>query len=210
VRGRSAHGATPWLGDNAVIKAVDTYRAIETLPFTREASELFDRPSINLGRINGGDAVNKVPDSCVIDVDVRYLPGQDPEEILAAVEELPDVTVRKTFRRGPAVVDRSNPFVGTLAAAVADGMPTERISVGRDGASDAISFLQAGVPAVEFGPTGGGHHGPDEWVSIQSLGLYRRALRDFVDGLPEWLARDERDLDRDGRVPLRAVDGGLS
>ena len=39
-------------------------------------------PSINLGRIIGGDALNKVPDTCVIDVDIRYLPEQDPEAIL--------------------------------------------------------------------------------------------------------------------------------
>ena len=58
---------------------------IETLPFARESSELFDRPSINLGRIMGGDALNKVPDACAMDVDVRYLPGQDPEAILAQV-----------------------------------------------------------------------------------------------------------------------------
>jgi succinyl-diaminopimelate desuccinylase len=56
--------------------------------------------------------------------------------------------------------------------------------VGRDGASDAVSFQAAGVPAVEFGPTGGGHHGPDEWVSVSSLGAYRRALVDFVDLIP--------------------------
>ena len=79
VIGTAAHGATPWLGDNAVLKALDTFRAIESLPFTRESSDLFDRPSINLGRILGGDALNKVPDSCVIDVDIRYLPGQDPQ-----------------------------------------------------------------------------------------------------------------------------------
>src|ERR687894_2920990 len=54
VSGRSAHGSTPWLGDNAIVKAVDVFRRIESLPFSREASELFDRPSINLGRINGG------------------------------------------------------------------------------------------------------------------------------------------------------------
>ena len=53
-------------------------------------------------------------------------------------------------------------------------------SVGRDGASDAVSFLRAGVPAVEFGPVGGGHHGPDEWVSVASLGAYRRSIVDFV------------------------------
>ena len=84
VRGRSAHGATPWLGDNAVVKAVEVFRGIESLPFARHSSALFDRPSINLGRILGGDALNKVPDTCVIDVDVRFLPDQDPDEILEA------------------------------------------------------------------------------------------------------------------------------
>ena len=63
VSGRAAHGSTPWLGDNAVLKAIDVFRRIETLPFSRESSELFDRPSINLGRIKGGDALNKVPTS---------------------------------------------------------------------------------------------------------------------------------------------------
>ena len=70
----------------------------------------------------------------------------------------------------------------TLAEAVARVAPEagESISVGRDGSSDAVSFLKAGVPAIEFGPVGGGHHGPDEWVSISSLDRYRRALVEFV------------------------------
>src|SRR5207248_3833157 len=76
VRGTAAHASTPWLGDNAILKALDVFRAIESLPFARESSDLFDRPSLNLGRILGGDALNKVPDSCAIDVDIRYLPGQ--------------------------------------------------------------------------------------------------------------------------------------
>jgi succinyl-diaminopimelate desuccinylase len=67
-----------------------------------------------------------------------------------------------------------------LAEAVAAGSPSERISVGRDGASDIISWLEAGVPGVEFGPEGGGHHGPEEWVSVSSLGRYRAALVEFV------------------------------
>ena len=78
VSGRAAHGSTPWLGDNAVLKAIDVFRRIETLPFSRESSELFDRPSINLGRINGGDALNKVPDECTMVVDIRYLPEPGP------------------------------------------------------------------------------------------------------------------------------------
>ena len=184
VRGTAAHGSTPWLGDNAVIKAIDLFRQIQALPFARESSELFQSPSINLGRINGGDALNKVPDLCTIDVDIRYLPGQDPEGILAAVRELPDCEANPVFHRAPAIVDRANPFVQGLAAAVKEGATAERISVGRDGASDAISFLDVGVPAVEFGPIGGGHHGPEEWVSIESLDRYRQTLVEFVRQIP--------------------------
>src|SRR5215216_6145595 len=199
VTGTAAHGSTPWVGDNAVLKAIDTFRQIESLPFARESSDLFDRPSINLGRIVGGDAMNKVPDLCVIDVDIRYLPGQDHEAIRDAVEALRDVHVVKVFHRHPAIVARDDPYVQALGEAISHVAEpaSERLGVGRDGASDAISFLEAGVPAVECGPCGDGHHGPEEWVSIRSLSQYRAALVEFVNLLPARLAgggEDDRRL----------------
>ena len=207
VAGRSAHGSTPWLGDSAVLKAFDVFRRIESLPFSRESSELFDRPSINLGRIEGGDAFNKVPDRCEMVVDVRYLPGQDPGAILAEVRAMEDVTVTRTLTRAPAYVSRGNPYVRALRDAIARTLDDEAVSVGRDGASDAISFLEAGIPAVEFGPAGAGHHGPDEWVSITSLQRYRRALGDFVRTLPAWLQRERAGETVNG---LHAIEGGLA
>jgi succinyl-diaminopimelate desuccinylase len=184
VGGTAAHGATPWLGDNAVLKAHDVFRSIESLPFARHSSELFDRPSINLGRILGGDALNKVPDRCAIDVDIRYLPDQDPGEVLEQVRGLPDSEATPLFSRPPAVVERDSPFVLGLRAAVAGCHEGEPMSVGRDGASDAVSFLRVGVPAVEFGPAGEGHHGPSEWVSVASLLTYRQTLEDFLRAVP--------------------------
>jgi succinyl-diaminopimelate desuccinylase len=184
VTGRAAHGATPWLGDNAAVKAVEVFRGIESLPFARHSSALFDRPSINLGRIWGGDALNKVPDTCVIDVDIRFLPDQDPDEILEQVSALPDTRVITTFRRSPAVVEAGSPFVVGLCEAASPHHPERVMSVGRDGASDAVSFLAAGVPAVEFGPIGDGHHGPEEWVSVKSLRSYRQALEGFIEQFP--------------------------
>ncbi len=85
-----------------------------------------------------------------------------------------------------------------LRDAVGRSIEGDALSVGRDGASDAISFLEAGIPAVEFGPIGGGHHGPHEWVSIASLHRYRQALGDFVQGLPA-LGRGARVAARCGR-----------
>ena len=200
VHGRAAHGSTPWLGDNAITKAIEVFRRIEALPFSRESSEMFDRPSINLGRIVGGDALNKVADRCTMDLDIRYLPGQDPGEILESIRRIEDVEARKTFGRVPARVSRTHPYVLALCDAVRRSTDQEIVSVGRDGASDAVSFQAAGIPAVEFGPSGAGHHGPEEWVSIASLGRYRKALADFVVGLPTYLTAG-------GASTLRAVEG---
>ena len=92
-----------------------------------------------------------------------------------------------------------------LRDAVSKSLRGEALSIGRDGSSDAISFLEAGVPAVEFGPVGGGHHGPEEWVSIGSLARYRAALSDFVGTLPQRLAGNPP---HPPAPPLHAVDGG--
>jgi succinyl-diaminopimelate desuccinylase len=199
--GTAAHGSTPWLGDNAILKAHDAYRRIQSLPFSQESSELFDRPSINLARIQGGDAFNKVPDTCWMDVDIRYLPGQEPERILAEIREIPDLEIGRMLHREPATVSRANPYVLALGDAAGRWGGAETLSIGRDGASDVIWFLAAGVPAVEFGPVGSGHHGPEEWVSVSSLGHYRRTLGHFVAGLG-------LELGLAGRPTLRAVDGG--
>ena len=201
VSGRAAHSSTPWLGDNAVLKAVDVFRTIEALPFARESSEMFDRPSINLGRILGGDALNKVPDRCTMDMDIRYLPGQEPGAILEQIRGVGDVEVVRTVIRVPAMVSPTNPFVVALRDAVGRYAGGEVLSVGRDGSSDAVSFLEAGIPVVEFGPEGAGHHGPEEWVSIASLARHRRALVDFVAALPA-------SLERQRKGELRALEGG--
>jgi succinyl-diaminopimelate desuccinylase len=92
-----------------------------------------------------------------------------------------------------------------LRQAVSRTTHGEVMSVGRDGASDAASFIEAGIPAVEFGPAGGGHHGPDEWVSIASLQRYRRALGEFVRALAA-----QRTETAESPASLRAVEGGLA
>jgi succinyl-diaminopimelate desuccinylase len=219
VHGKAAHSSRPWLGENAVLKAVDAFRAIQSLPFTRESSELFDSPSINLGRIEGGEALNMVPDACKMAVDVRYLPGQDPEEILEQIRSIEGIEIERSFIHPPVTVSRKDRHVQAMQEAVARATPDiETISVGRDGASDAVSFTQAGIPAVEFGPAGGGHHGPDEWVSVQSLARYRRTLSDFVRALPLWLEQPSAPAGQprssqsgvDGAGGLQAIDGGLA
>ena len=98
---------------------------IESLPFARESSDLFDRPSISLGLIMGGDAVNRVPDACPIDLDIRYLPGQDPDEIIEAVGSQPDAEIAKVFHREPIVVARDEPLREGARRGGVEGDPVE-------------------------------------------------------------------------------------
>src|SRR5918998_1612957 len=79
LQGKSAHGSTPWLGKNAVLLAHEHYRRVAELPFATARNELFPYPSINLARVIGGDVLNRVPDRCTYDLDIRYLPHHDPE-----------------------------------------------------------------------------------------------------------------------------------
>ena len=73
--GKSSHSSTPNQGKNAIIEA---YRFIgELLEFSekikKEENLLFSIPytTMNIGRIKGGDAINKVPDRCYIEFDAR-------------------------------------------------------------------------------------------------------------------------------------------
>jgi len=180
VPGIAAHGSTPWLGENAVLRAIEIYRRIGELPFMSASSEMFPSPSVNLGRIEGGESLNSVPDMCRMWLDIRCLPEQDRSEIVAQIRAIdPEARIELILNKAAARVPSTHPLVATLVQVARTADRTAR-AVGRDGSSDAIPFLEAGVPAVEFGPVGAGHHGPDEYVEISSLQPYREALVAFV------------------------------
>jgi succinyl-diaminopimelate desuccinylase len=181
LHGKSAHGSTPWLGKNAVLLAHEHYRRVADLPFATERNELFPYPSINLARIIGGDVLNRVPDRSTYDLDIRYLPNQDPREIVRQVRsiDLP-AEVDILFGREPTYVSRQNPYVKALREVAARHFRGNPVGVGRHGASDIVYFQRAGIPGVEFGPIGGGHHGPNEYVVADSLEAYRQMLVQFV------------------------------
>ena len=176
------------------------FRRIETLPFSRESSDLFDRPSINLARIVGGDAFNKVPDRCC-DGRRHPLPAQpgpgrdprpDPRDRRHRDRQVLHARAGDRLAHATRTCSRCATRVGALdRGRGAERRPRRRLAT-------RSSFLEAGIPAVEFGPIGGGHHGPEEWVSIASLRRYRQALGDFVARLPA--LRCERGR---GRRPAR-------
>jgi succinyl-diaminopimelate desuccinylase len=115
------------------------------------------------------------------------LDAHGPAALLKEIQAIPGVAAAPPLAIPPATVDRESPFVRGLGEASATHHGSETMSVGRDGASDAVSFLRVGVPAVEFDPVGAGHHGPAEWVSVSSLEGYRQALEAFLTQVPERL-----------------------
>ena len=181
LKGKSAHGSRPWLGKNAVLLAYEHYKRVLELPFARERSELFPYPSINMARIIGGDVINRVPDHAIYDLDIRYLPNQDPKEIVRQIRsmDLPAET-EVLFTHEPTYVSRKNPFVKALREVASRHFHGNPVGVGRHGASDLVFFQRVGIPGVEFGPVGGGHHGPREFVVSDSLETYRQMLVQFV------------------------------
>ena len=181
MNGRSAHGSVPWLGKNAVLLAYEHYKRVLELPFAGERSELFPYPSINMARIIGGDVINRVPDHATYDLDIRYLPNQVPGEIVRQIRsiDLP-AEAEILFTHEPTYVSRKNPFVKVLREVASRHFRGNPVGVGRHGASDIVFFQRAGISGVEFGPVGGGHHGPREFVVSDSLETYRQMLVQFV------------------------------
>ena len=179
--GKSAHGSRPWLGKNAVLLAYEHFDRVLKLPFASERSDMFPYPSINLARIIGGDVINRVPDRATYDLDIRYLPDQDPKEITRQIQSIDmPAEVEVLFSREPTYVSRRDPFVKVLREVAARHFHGNPVGVGRHGASDIVYFQRVGVPGVEFGPIGGGHHGPQEYVVSDSLETYRQMLVQFV------------------------------
>ncbi|VVB60593.1 putative metallohydrolase [uncultured archaeon] len=75
VFGKKAHGAYPWKGENAIDAASQIILDLKNYKFDVKPHPLVHPPTINIGLIKGGEAVNIVPDECEFTIDARYLPG---------------------------------------------------------------------------------------------------------------------------------------
>ncbi|HEY7659957.1 MAG TPA: M20 family metallopeptidase [Actinomycetota bacterium] len=180
-RGRAAHGSTPQLGVNAITSmARFLLRIEEVLPDLEHP--LVGRPSVNAAIIEGGSAPNVVPDTCVVDVDRRVVPGEtDPAAVLEPFERL-----ARAITRDHPEVDLSFDLHLWTDAAEAD--PDSEISrvcraamraetgrttedSGLTGITDARFYLNdAGVQAVLLGPGSlTVAHTADEWVAVEDL-----------------------------------------
>ena len=117
-------------------------------------------------------------------MDIRHLPTQDPADVMHQLRTLhPEPEL--LYQVPAAQLNPYDDHVKLLRHVVREHREGRAIGVGRHGASDAVLFLQRGIPSVEFGPAGAGHHGPEEHVEIASLATYRRILVGFARAMAE-------------------------
>jgi acetylornithine deacetylase len=157
--GRAAHSAYPERGVNAIYRMGHVLDSLERHArglLLGPRHPLLGTPTLSVGVIEGGQAVNIVPDSCWIELDRRMLPGEvhdvvmtdtaavlsgldgwsmDPAHLVAAGMDVPPTST---------VVHELS---GALAAC---GVPP--VIEGAQYATDAGIYNAAGIPCVVFGP----------------------------------------------------------
>ncbi len=111
--GRTAHGAMPELGENAVIMMVDLIKELQQLHIPFEEHHMLGGFSMSVNTIQGGMKTNVVPDRCVITVDMRTVPGQRHDLILKEVEDM------------IAALGRRNPGFKASVTTANDRLPVE-------------------------------------------------------------------------------------
>ncbi|WP_336325403.1 M20 family metallopeptidase [Halovenus sp. HT40] len=198
-RGEGAHGSRPALGVNAIDRLYD---AIETLrnrfgskkldidtavdpiidesveyytPMMGEdiARELFRYPSINLGVIEGGDAINSVPQSARAEIDIRLTAGvQTPtllSEIRSCVADCEGITIADVSWSVGTAEAPDGPLVEATAS-TAQAVTSERVfRRSATGGGDAKTLRNADIPAVEFALGTDTVHAIDEYIPVDAL-----------------------------------------
>lgn len=181
VSGKAAHSSRPWEGENALLKAVEIYHKICGLPFASRSNEYFQGASVNLSCLKGGRVLNQVPDEAEIVVDIRYLPGEDRAELLRQIQALaPDMEVEVLAEVDAVETGREVVELGMLTEAVTEATGAPCRLIAQHGAADTAFFQKGGIPSVEFGPCGAGHHGPEEYVETASLEVFLRCIEGVV------------------------------
>jgi succinyl-diaminopimelate desuccinylase len=187
--GHSGHGAYPWLGDNALLKLVDTVtRLMARYPVPAE--EVW-ATTVNLARVQTpNSAFNQVPAQAEAWLDIRF-PAEDADLNGRTIEEVtdylhtfcePGVEVAIDCLDPPHHADHDRAEVQELRrAALGQGYSADFLY--KHGSGDGGFYSGHGIAAVAFGVGGGGQHGPDEYVEIASIVPYYRALKEFLERL---------------------------
>ena len=179
--GQAAHGSQPWLGQNALDLLLGGYERLRKIfPETKRESW---EPTLNLGKIEGGRAVNQVPDMAVMLLDFRYPISyrNGRARIMRAVRQcFGGCTVRIESAGGPFLTDSQHPALRRwieIVRQVTKRTPKLERSYG---ATDARYLTPYKIPAIITYPQGGGLHTEQEWLDLKSFRQFYEILRAFV------------------------------
>ena len=172
--GVPAHSGYPHLGRSAIDPAGPVLVALARLraemaaerPAHGEYFGAIPFPSLNVGTIAGGTAVNVVPDRCVIEMGIRLLPGMSSdhavERVRAAVAGVADAAVEAIGDSPPMVLAETAPLYQSLVRHLGQ-RETRAVSF----ATDASWIQRMGVDCVVWGPGSiEVAHKPDESLPI--------------------------------------------
>jgi len=172
-RGAAAHaGIRPETGRSAILAAA---RAVSALKLGR----LDDGTTVNVGLIEGGTAMNVVPELCTLTAEVRALDDRRAEALVAEIVDRLheaandpecdcdlDLAVERSFA-GYAIAERSTALQVAEAALRSCGHEPLRIASG--GGSDANALIAGGFETVNLANGTERNHEPGERVSEAAL-----------------------------------------
>jgi len=193
VHGAAYHSAYAPSGVNAIEYAAclisELVRIGDGLKAPAQRDLRFDPPfsTVQTGVINGGKALNIVPQQCSFDFEVRALPAHDPRQVADALR---DYAERSLLPAMQAVSAHSAISISELSsypglATSAESQAAEwvaQFSGSRDFGTVAFGtegglFDQAGIPTVVCGPGSMAQgHKPDEFISVAQLEACDRML----------------------------------
>ncbi|MHB1556077.1 MAG: M20 family metallopeptidase [Isosphaeraceae bacterium] len=187
-RGVACHSSTPHLGKNAIYRMAGVLQRLEELAGTLSRSApdpILGPPSLSVGRIEGGQSVNIVPDWCEIEVDRRLIPGEEATATLQQVADmlaalpggLDGIDFGDPWVHMPALPPSAGPWLEPVAAAVETATGRRPEVHGVPFGTDAGPLGAAGTPCLVFGPGDIAQaHTKDEWIEIEQVQLAAEAF----------------------------------
>jgi succinyl-diaminopimelate desuccinylase len=177
-RGRRAHSARGWMGENAIHKAAPVLQLLsDFVPETIEVDGLAYREQLNAVLVSGGVAGNVIPDECRIHVNYRFAPSRSTDEAEAAMralfEPLGEFELKDLSPGARPGLD------DPLAREFLDAVGLE--AKPKYGWTDVARFSALGIPAVNFGPGDPSlAHADDERVETRQITACEDALRAWL------------------------------
>lgn len=188
--GVAAHSAFPERGRNAVYLMGEVIRRLEQ--YAKELSRQAVDPelgpaTLSIGVIEGGTAVNVVPDSCWIEIDRRTLPGEKEADVLQPVSALlgglEHVQTDPPYLSVQGMnVPESSWIVRELSEAIRRNGRTPALTTAPY-ATDAGFYNAAGIPTVVFGPGDIAQaHTESEYIRLNELEEAVEIVKTLVTG----------------------------